>query len=68
MRTEIEKLITEQKLYKAEAYEQCNELLKINKEKLSEEEKRLLEDSILLLSNEVNIRLGFITDLKNLLL
>jgi len=67
MKQQIENLIAEQKLYKLEVFEQANELLKINKEKLSEEEKRLLEDSILVLENEISIRNSIISDLEKLL-
>lgn len=67
MKEQIENLITEQRYFKDECFEQANELLKINKEKLSEEEKRLLEDSILVLENEIELRLGFINELEKLL-
>ena len=67
MKQQINELIGEQKHFKDECFEQVNELLKINKEKLSDEEKRLLEDSILLLENEISIRNSIISDLEKLL-
>ena len=67
MKQQISELIAEQRYFKDECFEQANELLKINKEKLSEEEKRLLEDSILVLENEISIRNSIISDLEKLL-
>ena len=67
MKEQIENLIVQQKYFKDECFEQANELLKINKEKLSEEEKRLLEDSILVLEKEIELRLVFANELEKLL-
>lgn len=66
MKEEIKKLIEQQKTYKEECFEQANELLKINREKLSDEEKSLLKDSVLLLEKEIELRLVFINELEKL--
>jgi hypothetical protein len=67
MIVKIEILIEQQKLARQEIFEQSNELSKINKIKLSKEDKRLLEDQLLLLEKEYQVRGWFLNDLESLL-
>lgn len=63
----ITELIHEHSLRNQEVFEQASELSKINKSKLSKEEKRLLEDQLLLLEQENNLRTIFIYELRDLI-
>jgi hypothetical protein len=65
MKEQIKNLIEQQKLARQEIFEQSNELSKINKSKLSKEDKRLLEDQLLLLEKEYQVRGWFINDLES---
>jgi len=67
MREKIEELIKELKLRKQEVFEESNELSQINKQKLCEDEKRILEDRLLLLEQEYSLRNSFICELHDLL-
>ncbi|WP_396180308.1 hypothetical protein [Flavobacterium sp.] len=67
MKYKMQELIYSHKNYKQEVYMLLNELSKINKNKLLKEEKKLLEDQLLLLEQEHHLRSVFISELESLL-
>lgn len=67
MREQIEYLINFHNSAKEEAWEELNELSKINSKKFLEEDKQLLKDRLLLLEQEYSMRGSFIRELEDLL-
>lgn len=67
MKEQIKQLIQQHTLYKDECFEMLQDVSKIIDTSISQEEKDALITSLFCLENEMNIRLGIISDLENLL-
>ncbi len=67
MKEQIKQLIQQQTLHKYECLELLQDISKLIDISISQEEIDALRTSQFYLSNELNVRLGIISDLENLL-